>query len=94
MAITFIILLIITEFYHYAIGSEAYHDHLSVDVGITHKIPVNFNITFHSMQCQGAHVCHKLSRAHFGRPYAPTPNALASHTPEQGSFNLSLCSQF
>ena len=52
MAIMFISSLVLIEVYHYWLGTEAFHDQLSVDVGVSGKVPVNFDITFPAMQCQ------------------------------------------
>ncbi len=53
VAVSLICLLVALEGYQYVAGSSAYHDHLAVDVGIASKVPVNLNITFPSMRCQG-----------------------------------------
>eukprot|EP00906_Rhabdomonas_costata_P008829 RCo012535 len=47
----FILLLIAHETYHYFVGSDAYHDYLTVDEGVTALVPVNLNITFPSLNC-------------------------------------------
>lgn len=51
-AVAVIGLLVAGEVYGYAAGTEAYHDHLAVDVGVAPRVPIALNITFPAMQCQ------------------------------------------
>eukprot|EP00667_Euglena_gracilis_P009325 EG_transcript_9471 len=50
-AVAVLTFLLVTEVFHYAMGTDAYHDQLAVDMGITPKVPVNFDINFPAMQC-------------------------------------------
>eukprot|EP01065_Artemidia_motanka_P038126 TRINITY_DN46996_c0_g1_i1.p1 TRINITY_DN46996_c0_g1~~TRINITY_DN46996_c0_g1_i1.p1 ORF type:complete len:458 (+),score=133.80 TRINITY_DN46996_c0_g1_i1:56-1429(+) len=50
------VLMFLVEVVGYVWGVDAYHDRLSVDEGIASKVPINLNITMHSIPCHELHI--------------------------------------
>eukprot|EP00755_Sulcionema_specki_P017313 Sspe_Gene.64107::Locus_37497_Transcript_1_1_Confidence_1.000_Length_1423::g.64107::m.64107/K20367/ERGIC3, ERV46; endoplasmic reticulum-Golgi intermediate compartment protein 3 len=49
-------LMLVVEFGHYLLGTDAYHTRLAVDTGISERVPINLNITLYAIPCVDLHL--------------------------------------
>eukprot|EP01059_Diplonema_ambulator_P034069 TRINITY_DN7455_c1_g1_i3.p1 TRINITY_DN7455_c1_g1~~TRINITY_DN7455_c1_g1_i3.p1 ORF type:complete len:439 (+),score=148.23 TRINITY_DN7455_c1_g1_i3:1113-2429(+) len=54
--ITVITIMVVWETAAYIMGTDAYHDRLSVDAGIGQRVQINLNITFPRIKCDALHL--------------------------------------
>eukprot|EP01064_Diplonema_japonicum_P006888 TRINITY_DN14707_c0_g1_i1.p1 TRINITY_DN14707_c0_g1~~TRINITY_DN14707_c0_g1_i1.p1 ORF type:complete len:438 (+),score=93.26 TRINITY_DN14707_c0_g1_i1:63-1376(+) len=54
--IVMISIMLVWETTSYILGTDAYHDRLSVDAGIGQKVQINLNITFPNIKCDALHL--------------------------------------